>query len=419
MSESPSKIIMHLDMDAFFVNVELLHRNCTIDAPVIVAKEGARSVVLSASYSARAYGVRSAMPLLRARSLCPQAVIIPPSADYAQYSQQMLNILRSYSSLVEKISIDEAFVDLSGTVRTLGHPVHTAQQMQRRIMSELSLPCSIGLGPTKFIAKMASSASKPHGLWVIEPHQVQEFLDPLPVEKLWGVGSKTQQLLADIGVRTVSQLREHSRSFLMSRFGTSAGSHLYDIARGIDLREVIPERPTKSVGAEYTFYQDVSSYEQVQQELLKLSLSVGARLRKIGKYASTISIKIRYADFQTVTRSTSLESINSGQKIYAVALEKIRELSVFDSHGFSYRGIRLIGVRAENLRDVEKGIQCSLFETFSGENYSAESMLCSGNERWSRAEEIMDQIHERFGSQGIMPAKLLGPFPLCENHEKS
>ncbi|MFW0109525.1 DNA polymerase IV [Rothia sp. P13129] len=420
MTEKPSRIIMHLDMDAFFVNAELLHRNYTTDVPVIVAKESARSVVLSASYSARAYGVRSAMPLLRAKSLCPQAIILAPSADYAHYSHQMMNILKSYSSLVEKISIDEAFVDLSGTVRTLGHPVGTAHHIRQRIMRELSLPCSVGIGPTKFIAKMASSASKPHGLWAIAPHQVQDFLDPLPVEKLWGVGAKTQQLLADIGVHTVSQLRDYSRPFLISRFGASSGSHLYDIARGLDPREVIPQRPEKSVGAEHTFYQDVSSCEQVQQELLKISLSLGVRLRKLRKYASTISIKIRYSDFHTVTRSTSSsEGTNSGQKIYTVALDKMRELSIFDSNGIAHRRIRLIGVRAENLRDIETGVQGALFDRESQYENSLSGSTSFGREdNWRRTEEMMDQIHERFGVKGIMPAKLLNSS-LSEKDETS
>lgn len=298
-----ARVIMHLDMDAFFVNVELLENPSLRGKPIIVAPTGPRSVVCSASYEARAHGVHSGMPLSCALSEVPHATILPLRADYRYYSRAVMGILRDLSPLVEQVSVDEAFVDLTGAYRHGQDPVQLAQRARERITRELSLPSSAGVAPNKLLAKMASTGSKPNGLWVVPPGRVQEFLDHRPVSALWGVGSKSTKLLASYGIQTITQLRSMSIDWLRDRFGTSHGEYLWAVARGIDDRPVLTERDEKSMGGEHTFSEDTAEAAVISGIVRELSLKLGRRLRESGRLAGRLSLKIRYTGFETHTRS--------------------------------------------------------------------------------------------------------------------
>lgn len=397
-----NRVIMHLDMDAFFVNVELLDKPHLRGKKLIVAHNSPRSVVLSASYEARVDGVGSAMPLSRALRMSPHATVIEPSHIYRDYSQQVMGVLHSVTDLVEQVSVDEAFVDLTGVMSRLGNPVDIAQSIRQRIQQELSLPASAGIASTKFIAKMASTGSKPNGLWVIPPHRVQEFLDPLPVNKLWGVGSKSTQALNNLGIHTVAQLREYELPYLHSKFGTASGTHLFNIARGIDPRPVTPYREEKSIGAEHTFEKDARDAEEVKAELLALSLKVARRLRKSGKQTRSLSFKIRNQNFETVTRSCVLPTATtSGHEIFKASVRELTKQGILvDGHREVSYPIRLIGVRAEKLGAEEHGVQGALFE----DNLKTQRIF---NSNWNEAEKAMDLIHSKFGGTGLLPASIL------------
>ena len=409
---APTRIIMHLDMDAFFVNVELLTQPQLRGRPLIVARNSPRSVVLSASYEARRYGVRSAMPLARARQLCPAALLLEPSAHYRSYSAQVMTILCAITDRLEQVSVDEAFLDLTGAVRAQGSPVDIAQQARGRIKTELGLPSSVGISSSKFVAKMASAGSKPNGLWVVPSHRVQEFLDPLPVGKLWGVGAKSAAYLEGLGIHTVAQLREYDLPWLQGRCGQAAGLHLYELARGIDRREVTPERIEKSIGAEHTFSTDQADAEAIAAELYTLCLTVARRLRAAGRQTRTLSLKIRYSDFETLTRSCPLPLATvSGRVMFDAVIAHLKQLEVLQADGSSHRPIRLLGVRAEKLEGRDAGVQMQLFSPGlpGAANQAALPTQDSLAEEWEEAENAMDTINARFGAKGLLPASLPTP----------
>ena len=393
------RVIMHLDMDAFFVNVELLANPNLRGTPIIVAPLGARSVVCSASYEARQYGVRSAMPLTRALALCPHAHVLPLEGDYGHYSRSIMSILGDESPLVEQISVDEAFVDLTGAYKHGQNPVDIAQRVRARIADELHLPASAGLAPNKLLAKMASTGSKPNGLWVIPPARVQEFLDPLPVGKLWGVGAKSREKLNSYGVERISQLRECDSNWLVKTFGKAQGEHLYLMARGMDDRPVVTEREEKSMGAEHTFATDTRESEQVLAALLYLSLQIGQRLRARSKRTASLSIKYRYAGFETHTRSVRLDCpTDSGMDLYRAVAAELASLGVADSSAeYTPRALRLVGIAATKLSDQGLDMQTSLFDM-------DESGAITEQKRqpnWSAVEHAMDTIRQRFGADSV------------------
>lgn len=405
LKTSHGNIIAHLDMDSFFASVELLFRPDLVGQPVIIARESPRSVVVSSTYEARAYGVRSAMPLARAKTLCPQGIVVEPSQDYREYSLKIMNILRDITDAVEQVSVDEAFIDLTGAVTRLGDPVEVMQNVRLRIRDELGLPSSVGIAPTKFLAKMASTLSKPNGLWVVPPARIDEFLDPLPVSSLWGVGPKTAQNLSAWGIETVVQLKEISLSALITKFGSSAGQHLYNMARGIDPRKVQPVRQEKSIGAEHTFEVDALTRQELDHWIFLLSLKVAQRLRFHGKKSSSFSLKIRYSDFTTLSRSCPiLEPVDAAQVIHQQVMKRLEELGVFEGTALT-RPIRLIGIRAEKLEGQDGGTQESLFDEVPN------SQLNLNAHKWGTVERAMDQIHERFGTSGLVPATLMQPKP--------
>jgi DNA polymerase-4 len=389
--DSSTATILHIDMDAFFASVELLDRPELRGKPVVVGGASGRGVVTSATYEARAYGVRSAMPVSQARRLCPHAVFIPPhGAKYAAYSRQVMNLFRDVTPLVEPLSIDEAFLDVAGARRLLGSPGTIARGLRARVYEETGLTCSIGAASTKFVAKVASTRSKPDGLLIVPAERTLDFLHPLPVTALWGVGKATAESLARHGLRTVGDLAQTPRDVLQKWVGQASGGSLHDLAWGRDPRRVNPERTEKSVGHENTFSVDVGDPVVLRRELLDQSERVAVRLRAAGHSARTIALKLRFADFTTISRSRTLpEPTSTARRIYEQAVELLEEQDL------GGRRVRLIGVRAEQLSDS------------SGDTLS----LWSEDDAWRDAENVMDAATQRFGRGSIRPATLLPRKP--------
>ena len=332
--------ILHVDMDAFYAAVEVLDNPSLKGKPVIVGGLGPRGVVATASYEARRYGVHSAMPMTKARKLCPHGVFLPPRFKrYAEVAEVIRGILHEYTPLVEPISLDEAFLDLTGTERLHGPPERVAREIHRRIPRETGLSCSVGLGPNKLVAKIASDRAKPGGLLLVHPEEVQDFLDPLPVEALWGIGPKSAARLAQHGIRTVRDLRHVDLSLLCSWFGPRTGEHLWRVARGVDDSPVVPSRQSKSLSQERTFPRDLFAPEEIRAEIRDLSLRVAERLRSHGLLAQEVRIKVRWADFSTHTRQLRLpEPTDHALLITEAALFLLSRL---EDKGL---GIRLLGV---------------------------------------------------------------------------
>jgi DNA polymerase IV len=382
--------IMHVDMDAFFVSVELRARPDLRGRPVIVGFPAERSVVLSASYEARRFGVKSAMPMAVAHRLCPQAVIIEPRHKlYYEVSGQLMGIFGSITDLVEPLSVDEAFLDVGGAIRRLGPPSDIGQLIRRRVASELGITASVGIAASKFVAKIASTRCKPDGLLLIRPEQTVPYLHSLPVNALWGVGGKTAEVLARMGIRTVADVAATPVSSLKKVLGAT-GEHVHRLSWGIDSRTVTPVRVEKSIGAEETFASDTADDALLHRELLRLSHRTAERLRASGLVARTVALKLRYADFSTVTRSRTVHTpLDSAQLIYAVAIQLLESL------GSRPLMVRLVGVRAEQL---EAAAQTSL-----------QLSLDRRDDNWRAAEQALDKVAEKFGSKSVLPARLLEP----------
>ena len=299
--------VLHVDMDAFFVAVEVRRNPGLRGKPVVVGGTANRGVVSSASYEARAYGVGSAMPTAVARRLCPQAVFIQPDhAAYIEVSRAVMETFRSVTPLVEPLSLDEAFLDIAGAQRLLGRPAQIGQRIREAVSAEQGITCSVGVAPTKFIAKLASTRCKPDGLLVVPVDGVLDFLHPLPVAALWGVGERTADHLTRLGLRTVGDLAQLPFSALRRALGEASAQHLHELAWGRDPRRVTPHTPDKSIGAEETFETDLTDHPVVHRELLRLAERTAARLRATGQLGRTVAIKVRFGDFSTLTRSRTL-----------------------------------------------------------------------------------------------------------------
>ncbi|WP_439646299.1 DNA polymerase IV [Sanguibacter suarezii] len=376
-------------MDAFFASVEVARRPHLRGRPVVVA--GAeRSVVLAATYEARAFGVRSAMPVSTARRLCPQAIYIPPDhAAYRDASAQLMEILREVTTLVEPISVDEAFLDVSGARRRLGSSTAIAQQIRERVQTQIGITCSVGVASSKFVAKLASTHAKPDGMMLVPKEATVPFLRTLPVGALWGVGGKTEENLARWGITTVAELADTDPLVLRQILGAAAGAHLHDLAWGRDPRPVEPTRTEQSVGAETTFAKDVYDLSLVESKLLELADRCGHRLRAQEVLARTVSVKVRTSDFRTLTRSRSLVSpSDSGHEIYLVAREL---MSSVDLRGLP---VRLVGVRGEGLeRRSSAVLQLTLEDAVEGKT-----------DQQRLADAAIDQVRSRFGRSAIGPA---------------
>ncbi|MEU7891423.1 DNA polymerase IV [Nonomuraea sp. NPDC049152] len=381
--------ILHVDMDAFFASVELLERPELRGRPVIVGSPAGRGVVLSATYEARQYGVHSAMPMSRARRVCPQATIIPPShGKYSEVSKGVMEIFHSITPLVEPIASDEAFLDVGGARRRLGSPSDIAARIRAEVLERFGITCSVGVASSKFVAKLASKQCKPDGLLVVPADRVVDFLHPLPVSALWGVGERTEQALVRLGIRSVGDLARIPLTTLQRELGHAAGTHLAALAWGRDERAVTAHVPDKSIGAEETFAADVDDPEVIKRELLRLSERVAARVRAGGHVGRTVSVKLRRADFSTITRSRTLrEPTDVAQEIYATACE------LYAAAGLERIRLRLVGVRLENLKSADSAAhQLSLGEKEAG---------------WREAERAMDKAVRRFGPDAVVPASLV------------
>ena len=382
--------ILHVDMDAFYASVELRDRPELAGRPVIVGGTGGRSVVLSATYPARAFGVRSAMPMARAARLCPHAVIIPPRHDlYAAVSREVMAIFRAITPQVEPLSLDEAFLDISGALRRLARPPARIGQLIRAQVSELGITCSVGVASSKFIAKLASRTCKPDGLLVVPADDVLGFLHPLPVAALWGVGEQTGQALARLGLRTVADIAHTPIGTLERGLGRAAAAHLSALAGGRDERRVVPGTQEKSIGAEETFASDVCDPEVIRRELLRLSGRTARGLRAAGCSARTVVVKLRLASFKTITRSRTLpEPTDVAQQIYTTAC------ALYAAAGLDARArLRLVGVRATGLIPAS----------------AAPQQLAFGDRpvSWREAERAVDRIAGRFGTDAVRPAILV------------
>jgi DNA polymerase-4 len=382
--------VLHVDMDAFYASVELLRHPHLRGTPVIVGG-GTRGVVLSATYEARRAGVHSAMPMSRARRLCPQATVLAPHhGDYSRISAGVMEVFRSITPLVEPLSLDEAFLDVSGAIRRLGPPATIGQAIRDRVADEQGITCSVGVATTKFLAKLATTRCKPDGLLVVPAGAAMAFLHPLPVGALWGVGEKTEDVLLRLGLRTVGDIAHTSSATLQRALGRAPGAHLHALSWGRDERAVVPHEPDKSIGAEETFERDVDDPVVVRRELLRLSERTAARLRSAGYAGRTVSIKVRFADFTTITRARTLrESTDVARDIYATAR------GLFEALGLDRARIRLVGVRVEQLVDAgTEARQLVLDEPAHG---------------WRDAERAVDRAAQRFGTGAVRPASLVAP----------
>ena len=391
--------ILHVDMDAFFASVELLDNPAARGKPAIVGHAEGRGVVTSATYEARKFGVRSAMPVSQALRLCPQLIVLPPHHEnYAQYSRSVMNIFRDVTPFVEPMSIDEAFLDVSGVRRLFGSSRQIAVHIRDRVREETGLTCSVGVAGTKFMAKLASSRAKPDGLLVIPPAETLSYLSPLPVGQLWGVGASTRERLNRLGISIVADIAECPVPVLERAVGVASARRLHELAHGIDSRAVITDSYDKSIGHEHTFARDVNDSDELRRELLRLADRVGQRLRSASVNAHTVCLKVRFDYFRTLTRSRTLpEATNVGRRIFEVGWE------LFDTLGidFSHTSIRLVGIRTENL---------------TGDSSQAAS-LWDPDEQWRQAEHALDSVTSRFGTGKVGPASLLSRSQEAEEEQ--
>jgi DNA polymerase-4 len=380
--------VLHVDLDAFYASVEVLKDPMLAGKPVVVGSAGARGVIMSASYEARARGLHSAMPGTRARRLCPEAIFVPPDFDaYRAYSNGFREILLSFTPVVEPISLDEAFLDVGGAVVLFGPPGEIAAKIRARVASDLSLTASVGVGPTKLVAKLASTMAKPDGLLQVEAAGVEAFLHPLPVGALWGIGEKTAETLGRLGIRTVGELARTPRVILERVMGEGQARALQDLANGRDARAVVPFETPKSVSHEETYARDLDDRDEILRELLRLSHRVAARLRADGYRARTVTVKLRLPSFSTMTRSRTVATpTDLASDVFRVA----RELFLGLPEG--RRRFRLLGVAATGL--VPSG---------------AEQVALVREGRWAEAERALDRVTKRFGSNSALPASLLTP----------
>jgi DNA polymerase IV len=389
-----SERILHVDLDAFYASVEVLKDPSLKGKPVVVGGAGNRGVVMSASYEARVYGIRSAMPGVRARRLCPDAIFVKPDFEaYQAHSNRFREVLLSFTPIVEPISLDEAFLDVSGSVRRLGSPYSIAEHLRARIYDEQGITCSVGIAGTVAVAKLASRRAKPDGVIVVPPHTVTSFLHPLDVGELWGVGEKTAQALNRLGLMTVGEIAHTPLATLQRAVGASLGSHLHQLAWGEDRRVITPRRasdePDKSMGADETFGRDTDDREVILREVLRLSAKVAGRMRTAHVAGRTVTLKIRFADFTTITRSKTMsEATDVTQEIYRTATD------LFAALGLQRARIRLVGVRVEGLVP-RSTVQRQL-------------MLGARERGWSEADRAIDKAALRFGSSAVRPASLLG-----------
>lgn len=398
-SDSPLSIL-HVDMDAFYASVELRDNPSLEGLPVCVGGPAAsRGVIAAASYEARRFGVHSAMATANARRICPDLVVLPPDFDkYTAVSKEIMAIFRRYTPIVEPLSLDEAFLDVAGSERLFGDAIEIGRRIRDDILRETRLVASVGVAPTKFLAKLASDLDKPDGFRVIQRDEVRAVLDPLPVSKIYGVGPRTAKRLEALGVRTVAELASLPRRDVAKRFGAS-GIWIHDLAHGIDARRVTPRREEKSHGMERTFAVDISDREELRNYLFTFCEEVAFYLRDKGLRGKTITLKVRFSDFKTVTRTKTLEfPTNLGPRLYATARELLDKVPV--------RPLRLIGIQVSRLEDVRQPNQGTLFNGSMAEPSTRKDYL-QQNEKLAQVTPSLDKLRKKFGKGTVVPASLL------------
>ena len=392
--DDSTAMILHVDMDAFFASVELLGRPELVGLPVIVGHRSPRSVVTAATYQARKFGVNSAMPMAMALRRCPQAIVLEPHFErYRHFSDVVMAICDDLTPRVERLGIDEAFLDVAGAGKLIGSPIEVAILLRARVRAETGLVCSVGAAASKFVAKVASGISKPDGLLVIPAAETVAFLHPLPISALWGVGGKTEESLLRRGLHTVGDLATTPVTTLTAALGAAAGQKLHDLAWGIDQRTVQTRAEDKSIGHEVTFDSDLTDARIIRRELLRLSDMVAFRLRSGGVFCRTVVLKLRFDTFETITRSRTLaEPTDLGRGIF----DEVRAL--YETLGTQHARIRLVGVRAEQLID-QASAQLGLWDTSGG---------------WREVEGALDAVSARFGRGAVRPASLVDPPSLTD-----
>lgn len=377
--------ILHIDMDAFYASIEQLDNPEYKNRPVIVGadpKAGkGRGVVAACSYEARKFGVRSALPISRAWKLCPEGVYVRPRMQrYVEVSRQVMEVFRQYTNLVEPLSIDEAFLDITGSIALLGPPETIAQSIKKEITVATGLTASVGLAPNKFLAKVASDLKKPDGFVIVSEEDVAQFLRDLPIARLWGVGPKTEHRLHQMGLHTIGQIAAVSREALVRSLGT-LGEHLFQLSQGKDSRPVVPNWEPKSISSETTFEEDTADRDLLLRTILELSDHVAARLRKEEYRTRKVTLKLRYSSFSTHTKQTSLDRlIQTGDEIAEVAR------MLFSRFPMKQK-IRLIGVSAGDLHGVDK--------------YPRQLPLFGQSAEKETLGHTVDEIKERFGADAI------------------
>ena len=378
--------ILHVDMDAFYASVAE-RDDPSLKGKAVVVGAGVRGVVLSANYQARTFGIHAAMPVGRAQRMAPHAIFITPDhARYSEVSEHVMEIFHSYTPHVEPLSLDEAFLDVTGSRRLLGTGRQIATAIRAKVEKQVGITCSVGIAPSKFIAKLASGRCKPDGMLEIPADRILNFLHPLPVSAIWGVGPKTAEALERLGLRTVAEVAHTPRATLIRALGEANGSSLYELAWGRDYRDVVSDEPDKSISAAETFARDIDDQEIILREFLRLSEKATRRLRERDLFAKTISIKVRYADFTTINRSKTLPlAIDSTHETYEVVKKLFLALHLDRAR------LRLVGVSLENL-----------------ESQAPEQLILGSRERgWREAEGAVDRAQARFGQGSVRPARLM------------
>jgi len=381
-----SEPILHVDMDAFFVEVERLRNPALLGRPIVVGGPSNRGVVASASYEARKFGIHSAMPMVAARKRCPALVIVPTDHSlYQESSIQVFEVFRSVTPLVEGLSLDEAFLDVTGLHRHFSSPVDIGHEIRQRIRTQLGLPASVGIAATKFVAKLASEAAKPDGLRHIRREETIGFLHALPVRALWGVGEATRASLEAMGVETVGNLGRLPQRTLERGFGASHGSHLAALARGEDPRPVIPDHDAKSISVSETYERDLTLSDEIDTELIRLCDRLAFRVRRAGLAGRTIGLTVRYSDFVTITRHHTFPHPTDTSRQLWQAVQTLKEKVVWD------RPVRLLGVSVAKLADPAEPRQMSV----------------ENEPKWDDLAEAVDAVRNRFGTGAVGPARLV------------
>ena len=410
MADSPAKSIIHLDMDAFYASVEVLDNPALAGKPIIVGGLSSRGVVSTASYEARAYGVHSALPITIARRRCPHGVYIQPRHwRYKELSDQIMDIFRRYTPLVEPLSLDEAFLDVSGSHRLFGPAVEIARRIKNEVRTETGLTVTAGVASRKYLAKIASGQNKPDGLTVVPEGGEKDFLWPMPLKEMWGVGKVMLGKLESLGLATIGNLAALDRAFMEKRFGRSGGQ-LWDLAQGFDEREVTPDHEPKSIGAEETFAENLAGDEAIRAALLAQTLTAVDRMRRQGYLARTVTVKFRDGQFNTSTRAASLAApTDLRDVIFQVVMD------IYEHEAGSLEPMRLLGVTLSRLTragEVSEAapampVQQSLFDEPVGILADDAKAL----EKSAKLNQALDKLADRFGSRAVRPATLVDKKP--------